>query len=74
MTKDYEANVLDFIERKFKRELLKAGIHASNADVFSPQGGVSFQKKLLMKADKVDIERIHEVKSDKESVDKIQEF
>lgn len=36
MTKDYENNVHEFIERKFKREKLKAGIHEKNADVFSP--------------------------------------
>ena len=65
LTNDYEINVHDFIERKFKKEKLKAGIHEKNADVFSPQGGISFQKKLLMKADKIDIEKIFEIKSDK---------
>ena len=61
------------IEKKFKREKLKAGISNPNKDILATEGGSTMKKLLVMKADKVDIERIYEIKSNKTDTDNMLE-
>lgn len=57
------------IEKKFKREKLKMGVSNPNTDVLASDGNQNIKKLLIMKADKVDIEKIYEIKSNKADTD-----
>lgn len=59
------------IEQMFKKEKLKAGIKNPNSDHLAPDEKVFVKKQILMKADKVDIEKLYEIKSDKFVTDKM---
>lgn len=64
-----EEKVAQTIEKKFKREKLKMGISNPNKDILAGDGGQTLKKMLIMKADKVDIERIYDIKSNKADTD-----
>lgn len=64
---EYAVNV--GIEKKFQREKLKMGIRSENADSLAPEGGASLKKLLIMKADKIDIEKLYDIKSNKVETD-----
>ena len=64
-----EEKVTQVIEKKFKREKLKMGISNPNTDVLASDGNQNIKKMLIMKADKVDIEKIYEIKSNKTDTD-----
>jgi hypothetical protein len=53
------------IEKKFKREKLRMGVQNPGTDILSSDGTSNLKKLMIMKADKVDIEKIYEIKSDK---------
>lgn len=57
------------IEKKFKREKLKMGISNPNTDALASDGNQNIKKLLIMKADKVDIEKMYEIKSNKTDTD-----
>ena len=61
------------IEKKFKREKMKAGISNPNKDILATDSGANMKKLLVMKADKVDVERIYEIKSNKTDTDNMLE-
>ena len=58
-----------YSEKEFKREKLKIGIQSPNTDALatSSDGGQNIKKILVMKADKVDIEKMYELKEDLEN-------
>ena len=64
---EYAVNV--GIEKKFQREKLKMGIASQNADSLAPESGANLKKVLIMKADKIDIEKLYDIKSDKIETD-----
>jgi hypothetical protein len=53
------------IEKKFKREKLRMGVQNPGTDILATEGSSNMKKMMIMKADKVDIEKIYEIKSDK---------
>ena len=53
------------IELKFKHECLRMGLKSKNGDPLGYDLGTHWAKKLAMKADKLDIEKIYEIKSDR---------
>ena len=60
-----EDSVNNTIEKKFKREKLRMGVQSPNTDILASDGGSNLKKLMIMKADKVDIEKMYEIKSDK---------
>jgi hypothetical protein len=67
--KNLENSVFEVIENKFKRERIKMGIFSPMGDILAPENSANLKKMLMMKADKIDIERLFEVKSDKNDTD-----
>lgn len=56
---------MKIIELKFKHECLRMGLKSKNGDPLGLDFGSNWAKKLAMKADKLDIEKIYEIKCDK---------
>ena len=65
----YDDKLSDAIERKFKRERLKHGQQAPETDALAQDGGANLKRVLIMKADKVDLEKLYEIKSNKVDTD-----
>lgn len=68
---EMEQTLTDKIGQMFKKEKLKQGIKNRNTDHLAPEENVFVKKQILMKADKVDIEKLYEIKSDRFVTDKM---
>jgi hypothetical protein len=65
----YFEQVSSTIERMFKREKLRMGLYSPDGDVLASESSANLRKVLAMKADKVDLERLYELKSNKVDTD-----
>ena len=68
-----EESVNHTIEKKFKREKMRMGVQNPGTDILSPDGGANIKKLMVMKADKIDIEKMYEIKSNKCDTDNMLE-
>lgn len=69
MHADYENKLCDAVERRFKREKIKAGGFGPETDILAQDGSANLKRLLIMKADKVDLEKLYEIKSNKIDTD-----
>ena len=69
LNSQYEQKLCDAVERRFKRERLKAGGFGPETDILAQDGGANMKRLLIMKADKVDLEKLYEIKSNKVDTD-----
>lgn len=65
----YDDKLSDAVERRFKRERLRHGQQAPETDALAQDGGANLKRILIMKADKVDLEKLYEIKSNKVDTD-----
>lgn len=65
----YDEKLNEALERRLKRERLKQGQSGPEADVLAQDGGANLKRVLIMKADKVDLEKLYEIKSNKVDTD-----
>lgn len=56
-------------QKNFKDFRIKMGIKIPNQDVLLNEPNKDFKREMIMKADKVDIEKLYEIKSNKQSTD-----
>ena len=69
LNSEYENKLCDAVERRFKREKIKAGGFGPETDILAQDGGANLKRLLIMKADKVDLEKLYEIKSNKIDTD-----
>jgi len=69
-----EGKLLYDIELKFKSERLKMGILNPNPDLFAIDPFANIKRMLLLKADKMELEKIISLKSDKNELSNIIEL
>ena len=59
----------DQIDKKFKRERVRMGMQSPTGDILAAEHSANLRKMLVMKADKMDVERLYELKSNKLDTD-----
>ena len=58
-----EKEIIRIIEQEKRNEMLRNGGSGSGNDILATDAGRNLKKQLLMKADRLDIEKLFEIKS-----------
>lgn len=63
------ADIEHNIDKKFKREKMKHKVQSPPGDILTGDMSANLKRLLIMKADKMDIEKLYEIKSNKAETD-----